>query len=332
MIDIFDPRHYEGVRRPLLDAVSLPPWCYTSDAFYRREVEEILVKSWNLVGRVDEIPHPGDYRVFDLCGQSAIVMRGEDGEIRALANTCRHRGTRLLDDRGNCRAIICPYHAWTYRLDGTLFGCRGMEKTRGFDKEGNGLAPVRLGVWAGFIFVCFSDECPDLETWLGDLPREFGPYRFETFALVRRKHYDLDCNWKLYIENAMEDYHTPTVHRSSIGLQETDPLETIGEWDSIHMESDGTIAVLPEDTGRRPGAPSPCSIPRRSSAPRRSRTSRVWRDGVGVRELLHRPLPHDVLRHHEGLHVVAADDPERPGLRARSSAGQASRPGCWGAE
>ena len=248
MADIFDPRHYDGVRRPLLDAESLPPWCYTSDAFYRREVDEVLVKSWNLVGRVDEIPNPGDYRVFDLCGRSAIVVRGEDGEIRAFANTCRHRSTRLLDDTGHSRAIICPYHAWTYRLDGTLFGCRGMEKTRGFDKDSNGLAPVRSGIWAGFIFVCFSDECADLETWLGDLPEQFGSYRFETFELVRRRHYDLDCNWKLYIENAMEDYHTPTVHKSSIGLQETDLIPTIGEWDSIHMESDATIAVLPEDT------------------------------------------------------------------------------------
>ena len=248
MLDIFDPRNYEGVRRPLLDAESLPPWCYTSDAFYRREVEEILVKSWNLVGRVDEIPGPGDYRVFDLCGRSAIVVRGDDGEIRAFANTCRHRGTRLLDDAGHGRAIICPYHAWTYRLDGTLFGCRGMEKTRGFDRAANSLAPVRLGTWAGFVFVCFSEACADLETWLGDLPEQFGSYRFETFELVRRKHYDLDCNWKLYIENAMEDYHTPTVHKSSIGLQETNLIPTIGEWDSIHMESEATIAVLPEDT------------------------------------------------------------------------------------
>ena len=82
MTDIFDPRHYEGVRRPLLDAASLPPWCYTSDAFYRREVDGILARSWHLVGRADEIPNPGDYRVFDLCGRSAIVVRGDDGGIR----------------------------------------------------------------------------------------------------------------------------------------------------------------------------------------------------------------------------------------------------------
>ena len=157
-----------------------------------------------------------------------------------------------------------------------------MEKTRGFDKRDHGLAPIRLGIWAGFIFVCFSDDCPDLATWLGDLPEQFGSYRFETFELVRRRHYDLDCNWKLYIENAMEDYHTPTVHRSSIGLQETDPIRTIGEWDSIHMESEDTIAVLPEDNTHRsrtskvsrgvprPEPRSPSSIRRHSSAPRRT--------------------------------------------------------------
>ena len=293
MLDIFDPRRYEGVRRPLLDAESLPPWCYTSDAFYRREVEEILVRSWNLVGRTDEIPNPGDYRVFDLCGRSAIVVRGDDGEIRAFANTCRHRGTRLLDDAGHGRAIICPYHAWTYRLDGTLFGCRGMEKTRGFDKAGNSLAPVRLGTWAGFVFVCFSQDCPDLETWLGDLPEQFSSYRFETFELVRRKHYDLDCNWKLYIENAMEDYHTPTVHKSSIGLQETDLIPTVGEWDSIHMESEGDHRG---PAGRHHALPA----------------CRGSRGTAGVRDLLHRPLSDDVLRHHPGLHVVAADDTVRP--------------------
>ena len=247
MTDIFDPIHYEGVRRPLLDAVSLPPWCYTSDAFYRREVDTILTRSWHLVGRADEIPNPGDYRVFDLCGRSAIVIRGADGGIRALANTCRHRGTRLLDDSGHCRAIVCPYHAWTYGLDGALSGCRGMEKTRGFDREANGLAPVRLGLWAGFIFVCFSDDCAGLDAWLGDLPEQFDSYRFETFELVRRKHYDLGCNWKLYIENAMEDYHTATVHRQSIGVQDTVREDAAGEWDAIHMESASSIAVLPED-------------------------------------------------------------------------------------
>lgn len=264
-MNIFDPAHYAGVRRPLLEATSLPPWCYTSQAFYDREVERIQLTSWHLVGRVDEIAKPGDYRVFDLCGQSAIIIRGKDAELRAFANTCRHRGTRLLDDCGNRPTIMCPYHAWTYRHDGSLLGCHGMEKTTDFNKGDYGLLPVRLSIWAGFVFVCFSDDTTDLYTWLGDLPRTFLSYRFDEFEVVRRIHYDLDCNWKLYIENAMEDYHTPTVHRSSIGLQETDPLNTTGEWDSIQMEGEGTIAVLAEDetpfpeVANREGIPATCS-------------------------------------------------------------------------
>ena len=261
------------------------------------EVEEILVKSWNLVGRVDEIPHPGDYRVFDLCGQSAIVMRGEDGEIRALANTCRHRGTRLLDDRGNCRAIICPYHAWTYRLDGTLFGCRGMEKTRGFDKEGNGLAPVRLGVWAGFIFVCFSDECPDLETWLGDLPRGIRPLSLRD---VRAP-----CAASTTTSTATGSSTSRTRWRTITRRPCTGARSACRRRTRSRPSASGTpstwraTAPLPSSPrtprrsrtsrvwrdGRRPGAPSPSSTPRRSSAPRRTacggcRRSRTARPGA----------------------------------------------------
>lgn len=245
--NLFDPSRYEACRRPLLQAESLPNWCYVSPAFYEREVETIHRRGWHLVGRQDELPNAGDFQVFDLCGESVIVVRAEDGRVYAHANTCRHRGTRLLDGKGACRKIICPYHAWTYDLDGGLFGLKGMEKTQDFRREDNGLLPVRLEEWAGFLFVCFSDESPDLAAWLGNLTEEFAPYDFSRYRLVRRKTYHLDCNWKIYIENAMEDYHTPTVHKSSIGLQETSPLDTVGEWDAIHMEAADPIAVLPED-------------------------------------------------------------------------------------
>lgn len=245
--NLFDPKHYEDVRRPLLEAKSLPTWCYTSDEFYQREVERVFMRNWNFVGREDEIPEAGDYVVFDICGESAIVVRGDDGQVRAFANTCRHRGTRLLDDRGHCRVIICPYHAWTYALDGKLSGLRGMEQARGFDRSENGLVPIRLQTWAGFIFVAFSQDCGELDDYLGNLKEEFAPYQYSEFVCVRRREFDLDCNWKIYIENALEDYHTPTVHRTSIGLQETDRVEAQGQWDAIHMESAETIAVLPED-------------------------------------------------------------------------------------
>src|SRR5579872_4273706 len=101
--DIFDPRHYAAVRHPLLDAETLPPWCYTSEAFYRREVERIFHKVWNFIGAADQIAEPGDYVALDFAGIPAVVLRDRDGEPRAFANSCRHRGSALLEGRGNCR-------------------------------------------------------------------------------------------------------------------------------------------------------------------------------------------------------------------------------------
>jgi len=254
--DILHHRHYADVRRAFLEASTLPSWCYTSEAFYAREVERIFRRAWNFVGREDEVANPGDYLVLDMFGESIIVARAEDGAVHALANTCRHRGTRLLDGAGHCRAIVCPYHGWTYRHDGTLVGARGMEETARFDKREHGLVPLRLESWAGFLFVNFDENAEPLSDYLGDLPEKFASYNFENMVCVRRKAYDLDCNWKIYIENAMEDYHTPVVHRGSIGLQETIPEEARGNWDAIHMASERTIAVLPGEEAPFPHIPS----------------------------------------------------------------------------
>jgi choline monooxygenase len=247
-LSIFDPLHYRKVRRPALEAETLPAWSYTSQAFYDREVERIFRKEWNFVGRADEIPKRGDYKVFDLVGESVIVLRDRDGRLRAFANNCRHRGTRLLDGSGNCKSIACPYHAWVYALDGRRISSLGMEETSGFDPASFGLLTIRLEEWAGFLFVNLSPGGESLAAYLGDLPQRFAAYDLADMVCVRRKEYDLACNWKLYVENAMEDYHTPTVHRKSIGLQKT-ALEQggSGAWDAIFMPAPRTIAVLPED-------------------------------------------------------------------------------------
>jgi choline monooxygenase len=245
---IFDPLLYSRVRQSVLAAEGLPPWCYTSREFYDREVERIFRREWNFLGRADEIARPGDFKVFDLVGESVIVLRDQAGNLRAFANTCRHRGTRLLDGAGSCKSIACPYHAWVYALDGRLIASLGMEETLGFEAADHGLLPVRLEDWAGFLFVNFADCGGTLAGHLGDLPERFAAYNFADMICVRRKEYDLACNWKLYLENAMEDYHTPTVHRKSIGLQKS-LLEEAGSgaWDAIFMPAPRTIAVLPED-------------------------------------------------------------------------------------
>lgn len=244
---LFDPAHYAKVRLPVLEAETLPPWCYTSPAFYERELERIFRRGWNFLGRADELPEPGDFATFELVGEPILVVRGRDGLLRAFVNSCRHRGSRLLEGSGNCRVISCPYHAWAYGLTGELVATPGMERTLGFERADYGLVPLRLENWAGFLFVSFEAEPPSLAEYLGNLPETLASYRFEDMVCVRRKEYDLGCNWKLYVENAMEDYHTPTVHKKSIGKQVAEPIESLGQWSGIHMPAERTIAVLAED-------------------------------------------------------------------------------------
>lgn len=256
--DIFNPAHYEGVRKPLLDAETLPSWCYTSHAFYRREVERIFMKVWNFVGTVHQIPNPGDYYTLTFVGVPLIIVRGRDGAVRAFANTCRHRGSELLEGEGNCKLIVCPYHSWTYNLDGSLRGAPEMDQTRGFDRKDYGLIPIRLGIWGGFIFVNFDPDCEPLETYLGDLPEKLAAYDLDNMVCVRRRHYDMACNWKLFVENAKEAYHIGTVHRATINKYASAKSagywieEPKGEYVITFAQHEGSMALLKDAKGFPP--------------------------------------------------------------------------------
>ena len=249
--DLFDPAHYAGVRRPLLEAETLPAWCYTDPAFYRREVERIFLKVWNFVGRADLIPNRGDYMAFDFAGVPVALVRGESG-IRAFVNSCRHRGTRILDGEGTCAALRCPYHSWTYGLDGRLEVAPQMEDTKGFDKRDYPLVPIRLEQWDGFLFINFDPAAPSLASFLGELPAKFASYGFADMACVRRKTYDLACNWKLYVENAMESYHVPTVHGQTLQKQKRDinpPIAADGQYCGLYTRHKGSRALIAGETG-----------------------------------------------------------------------------------
>lgn len=253
--DIFDPKHYEAVRRPLLEAETLPAWCYTSPAFYRREVERIWRKVWNFVGSVDQIPNPGDYFTLTFVSIPVIILRDREGKPRAFANTCRHRGSELLDGKGNCKLIVCPYHSWSYELDGKLRGAPEMDKTIGFEKGAYGLIPIRLDTWGGFLFINFDDDAEPLHKFLGDLPEKLAPYRLEDMALVRRKSYDMACNWKLFVENAKESYHIGTVHRATINQYASARAagywveEAKGEYVVTFAQHEGSMALLKDAKG-----------------------------------------------------------------------------------
>jgi len=250
--DLFSPTAYANVRKPLTQAETLPTRCYSDPAFHAREIERIFKPAWRFVGRVDEFAGEGAYCTIETFAGPVLVVRRRDGVLRGFLNSCRHRGAQLLDGAGQCGAIVCPYHAWKYDLDGTLLGAPAMDRSVGFDRRANGLIPARLETWGGFVFVNPNrDAKPLLEAW-GDLPDVLGPYRFEEMVCVRRIAFDVACNWKLLTENAMEEYHTGTVHRVSLGQQQGEAVATTGDWDALYIAQDTTIALMTGETSPFP--------------------------------------------------------------------------------
>lgn len=253
--DLFDPGHYVATRRPLHEAETLPPWCYTSEVFYHREVERIFRKVWNFVGHVSQVAAPGDYFALTFAGIPVIILRDQAGALRAFANTCRHRGSALLEGSGNCRAIVCPYHSWTYALDGSLRAAPEMQETIGFDVADAGLIPLRIDTWGGFLFLCFDADAAGLSAYLGDLPARVAAYGLADMACTRRKEFMIACNWKLFVENAKESYHIATVHRNTINKYASARSsgywveEVAGEYVCTFAQHEGSMALLQGDAG-----------------------------------------------------------------------------------
>lgn len=253
--ELLSAERFANVRKPLLEAEGLPPDCYYTPTFYQREVETVFSRSWIMVGRLERIPKKGDYFTTEFAGMRLIVMRDLQDQLRAFANTCRHRGARLLDGSGNSRSIVCPYHSWTYALDGTLKGAPGMEQTVGFRLEDHALVCVRAATWGGFIFVCADADAPALEAHIGDLAGILASYRFEDMRTGRRLEYDVACNWKAWVENFMEGYHIPTVHRRTISKFKAINVPQVrgkGEYDLIWERHPGTLGLLDGDAGFPP--------------------------------------------------------------------------------
>lgn len=215
---LFSEEMFVATRQPVERAFTMPGACYTSPEWYEREIENIFLREWICVGRAEEVPNAGDYFTVDVVGEPIVVVRDRDGLIYAHSAVCRHRGTNLVSGFGNCKAFRCPYHNWTYSLAGELLATPGhpdpMKETEDFSKSEYGLIGVRLEQWGGFVFVNFDSQAPSLGSWLGDLGSRVANYKLEEMALTQGADYVVDCNWKVYVENANEGYHIPAVHKS----------------------------------------------------------------------------------------------------------------------
>jgi choline monooxygenase len=226
----------------------MPAGFYTDPVIFAAEREALFLKQWFFLCREEELPNPGDFRAFDTPGGPIVLIRGNDGALRAFANYCRHRGSILLEGSGNVGGrITCPYHAWSYLNDGRLYGCPDMKDAAGFDKVENGLVPLSTDIWQGFVFARFSKEGKPLIEHLGDFPARMASHRLGEMRCTWRMTLDVACNWKLILENAMETYHTGIVHKETVGAQQSRTLQTIGDWICIQVISGRSIATLTDE-------------------------------------------------------------------------------------
>lgn len=205
---------------------TLPQRFFVAPEIFAEEESEIFSRQWMLVGHQGHIPVSGDYFVADVAGESLIVVRDQQSAIRGFYNTCRHRGTRLKEDlSGHCAVIQCPYHAWTYRLDGRLTGAPHMEEVSGFDKADYPLLPAKIGLWEGFVFANLADSPPPLAEWFSPLKDKFRSWNLPQLRSARRIEYEVHSNWKLIFENYSECYHCPGVHPALAKVSPYDSAE-----------------------------------------------------------------------------------------------------------
>jgi Rieske 2Fe-2S family protein len=223
------PRFRKTAQSFTSGAKTLPQRYFVSPEIFAEEQAKIFFKEWLLVGHQSQIADAGDYVVQQVIGESLIVIRDKSREIHGFYNVCRHRGTRLKEDTcGHASAIQCPYHAWTYGLDGRLIGAPHMDEVPGFDKTDYSLHAVNLALWEGFIFVNLADggtrlrseatarQAPgdfiSLERWFAPLAGKFSYWNMSILRPAKRIEYDVRANWKLIFENYSECYHCPGVH------------------------------------------------------------------------------------------------------------------------
>jgi phenylpropionate dioxygenase-like ring-hydroxylating dioxygenase large terminal subunit len=211
---------------PFEQARAMPKSVYTSEEFLAQEIENVFAQDWFCAGRASSLKNPGDYITLELANQPIMVIRGKQGELRAQSNVCLHRMSTLLEGTGNTRAIVCPYHAWSYNLDGTMRGAPAMKQNEAFCKDGMRLPQVRCEEWLGWIMVSLNPDAKPVADSLSEVEDLVGQYGMEDYTETFHETHIWDTNWKVLAENFMESYHLPVCHAGTIGgLSKLDEMD-----------------------------------------------------------------------------------------------------------
>ncbi len=207
----------ENVSVPFEHARAMPRSAYTSEEFLRAELERVFSRDWVSVGRASALKEPGDYIAFELAGQPIVALRNSDGRLRAMSNVCRHRMSTLLEGQGHARAIVCPYHGWTYNLDGSLRAAPAMGRNAGFCKDDYRLPAVRCEEWLGWIMATLNPDAAPVAEQLAEVEALIDDFDMGAYVETFRETWRWDTNWKVLAENFMESYHLPVCHAGTIG-------------------------------------------------------------------------------------------------------------------
>jgi Rieske 2Fe-2S family protein len=257
----FDPVDLEPALRPFGQSRMLPRDAYVSPRVFAFEQQRFFAGSWTCVGREGDLEGSGAQRAVRVGGAGVLLARGVDGRVRAFANTCRHRGHELLGvgEQTTRRTVQCPYHAWTYDLDGTLRAAPGFRDHQPFQPAEHGLVELPLESWHGFLFVNGSGDAPPFAEHVGALDDLVAPYQPERLVPLASHAYDLACNWKVILENYHECYHCPLIHPELCQVSPPasgDNFELDGAWVGGTMDLKDHAATMSLD-GHSDGVPIP---------------------------------------------------------------------------
>jgi len=240
-------------------ARTLPGRYYTSPEIFAEEVERIFARRWVCVGRAAELSEPGDYFLADVAGESVIMLRDQGGTLRAHYNVCRHRGTRLCEERRGrlSETIQCPYHAWTYTLDGQLIGAPHMSEVEGFQKRDYPLRSPAFAEWEGFLMINLAPDAEPFAQAFAPLVGRFARFNIANLCSARRIDYDVRANWKLIFQNYSECLHCPVIHPE---LAKLAPY-TSGENDLVDGPFLGGYMTITREGGSLSLSGRACGVP-----------------------------------------------------------------------
>ena len=196
----------------LSTAETLPSWYYLDPGVLHEEYRKVFGRTWQLVGHVDQIPDPGSYFPTVIAEEPVLITRDREGTVHAMSNVCRHRAGPVVWNAGKKPVLQCGYHGWTYSLDGKLQGTPEFDGVQNFDRGSVCLPQFRLEMWRGLMFVNLDPAAPPLSEFFGNIDGRVGTHDLTRFRPAFRKVWELDCNWKVYVDNYLEGYHIPIVH------------------------------------------------------------------------------------------------------------------------